>query len=98
MISTNSNLSISLIYYIKNSKFVLKKKNKVYLIDSNKLKNIYNAYVKFIKINGLSMPDNIENEDFNIICNDTKDYIDDENNKSNNSDDKIEEDSYNNII
>ena len=98
MISTNSNLSISLIYYIKNSKFVLKKKNKVYLIDSNKLKNIYNDYVEFIKINGLSMPDNIENEDFNIICNDTKDYIDDENNKSNNSDDKIEEDSYNNII
>jgi len=70
----------------------------VYLIDSNKLKDIYNAYVEFIKINGLSMPDNIENEDFNIICNDTKDYIDNEDNKSNNSDDKIEEESYNNII
>ena len=41
------------------------------------------------------MFDNIENKDFNIICNDTKDNIDDEDNKSNNSDDELEEDSDN---
>jgi len=82
--------------YIKNAKFVDKKKNKAYLNYSNKLKNIYDTYVEFVKTNGLSVFDNnIENEDFNIICNYTKDYIDDEDNKSNNNDDELEEDSDN---
>ena len=53
-----------MIYYFKNSNYLDYKSKRVKLINSHKIKEIYNTYTTTIKNNRLEIQDDIINEDY----------------------------------
>lgn len=75
---SSPNLSKSIIYYITKCNYLEKNKKEVKLIDYKNLTDIYSTYVEVVKKSGLTIFENIENEDF-ISDEANDDYFDDEN-------------------
>ena len=46
---SNPNLSKAFLYYIKNCNYIDKKTHKIIIINMEKLKDIYNTYIKVVK-------------------------------------------------